>query len=1695
MTKGITFAKMITGKKKGFSLLELTATVAVIAILAVLAFPAVKNLISNTSHTRLIHDAKLLEEASLRYFIEHDEWPKLGGQNATPLTKDEILSDEDMLISNDGTEVTTKEEEFWQKVDEGEIKLYSLDMEALSQYVRIRSNASRFVLRNPLGAIYIITNTTGQSGPIVAENIVLNEDAVTLDIDQTFQLIATVLPEDAEDKTVTWISDDEAIATISETGLVTAINNGTSVITATTSNGLTATATVTVNNFDAIAFTEAYVSSLNTHTLLIAPEEDNRLYAIGSNTYGQIGDGTTNYGDYVPVDTELRGFVAVAAGSTHSTALHESKNVYQWGDGTYIGHDGYTTGSDALAPVQISLNSEGEAFTNIKAIDAALAYTIALREDGTVWTWGTNQDGVLGYEGAFQKLPKQVPGLSNIVKISAGQLHMLAVDENGNVWAWGNNSAGRLGDGGTTSRSTPQKVVGLGGVGELADIIDIAAGNSTAYALDSSGRVWAWGSGSNGRLGNGANDSSLTPVLSNMTDAVAIKSGVNALSAIALKDDGTVWAWGHGLSGGLGNGSTTAQSNPVQVTGLTDIVQIDASYRAGLAQKANGETWAWGNNSNERFSLFQPLDNLIPFKLARLNVAMKSTFASGGLSHTLVILPDKTVMASGSNSHGQLGINSTTAQNELTQVAGLTNVASVAAGRVNHSTALREDGTVWQWGRAITMGFDTGGANQLVPVRVQLDAFGNAFNNIVDIGSGSSITVALKNNGTVWVWGSDVDFLGLGENLGIERIIAPARVSLPPIVDIAVGPNYALALASDGTVWAWGANTSGQIGNGSTIQAFLPVQVPGLSNIVGVAVNSATSYALASNGTYWAWGTNTFGEFGNGTNTSSNVPVHVTTLNGAIEFASGTSNHMVALKSNGEAHAWGYNNFGSIGDGTTENKNVPTKVANSSYIAVGKGNNTGFGKTSDGKIYAWGLNASGQLGDGSLTTRFTPVQVYPVPEPVTMSSGVFASGGISHSLVILPDKTVMAAGSNVNGQLGINSTADQNKLTQVPGLTNVASVAAGYLAHSTALRGDGTVWQWGEGQYMGFGSGATPQLVPARVLTDINTNPFNSITAIGAGDTFTVAVKSDGTVWSWGIDSTQTGVLGYDNGAARVAAPRQVSGLPSIARISVGEKHTLALADNGTVWAWGNNLNGKIGNNSTTHVFTPVQVSGLSNIVDVATGNSTSYALAIDGTYYAWGNGATGRFGNDGTASSLVPVQVTTLNDAVTFANTSSPHILALTSNGETYGWGINSQGGIGDGTTAHKFVPTRVTDSNFVAIGGGSQTGFGKTADGRIFAWGGNANGRLGDGTNDNQLIPVLVYPQHTPEPPPELPAAQISAAYHHSMVLLENRDVYSFGTGRTGHGDTDGRLIPTKIETLSNAKQVAAGTWHSLILLENGDVYSFGWNKYGQLGDGTLTDRLAPTKIETLSNAKQVAVGHEHSLVLLENGDVYSFGYGFGGRLGHNNQSDSSVPMKIETLSNVKQIAAGSEHSLVLLENGDVYSFGVASYGRLGHSTTNQYVPKKIESLSNVKQISATNVHNIVLLENGDAYSFGFGGGRLGQGDLEHRLVPTKIESLSNVKQVSAGSLHSLVLLENGDVYSFGSGTAGQLGHGDTNEKLVPAKITALSNVKQVSAGVHSLVLLETGAVYSFGTGGYGALGHGDTSNKYLPTKITSF
>jgi len=352
---------------------------------------------------------------------------------------------------------------------------------------------------------------------------------------------------------------------------------------------------------------------------------------------------------------------------------------------------------------------------------------------------------------------------------------------------------------------------------------------------------------------------------------------------------------------------------------------------------------------------------------------------------------------------------------------------------------------------------------------------------------------------------------------------------------------------------------------------------------------------------------------------------------------------------------------------------------------------------SDSSVWCWGFNWYGKLGDGSDTDRSVPIRVHGPNNVGYLSSVMAIMGGESHNMALKADSTVWCWGWNGMGQLGNNdsSVTESRFPVKVAGPAGVGylhsvKVLGGRGYHSLAIKSDGTVWGWGFNRNGQLGNN-DPAHANKWYSVQVQGLDKQAISASDGYD-FSVALMSDGTLRSWGRNST--GQLG-NNDSIESDVPVTVYGLTNVIQISCGWSHALALRADSTVWAWGGNATGQLGNGTHNFSKVPLQVPGLSSIVDVSGGDGSSLALKSDGTIWKWGASDTGHTqGGPNPTDRVAPVQVTEpsgMNNLV-LARARDYHNVALAADGKVWAWGFNENGQCGDGTSANvKSVPVLV--------------------------------------------------------------------------------------------------------------------------------------------------------------------------------------------------------------------------------------------------------------------------------------------------------------------------------------------------------------------------------------------------------------------
>ena len=621
-------------------------------------------------------------------------------------------------------------------------------------------------------------------------------------------------------------------------------------------------------------------------------------------------------------------------------------------------------------------------------------------------------------------------------------------------------------------------------IGQIPGAIRIAVpeGGAHVLVLTQAGKVLAWGDNTYGQLGTGDRKAveGWLPV-EGLEEVTAIAAG--AQHSVALRADGTVWTWGSNYQGQLGDGTLVGHFRPKRVEGLTEVVSVAAGAEFTAALKRDGTLWVFGSNWGKVAPDESQRILVRPVEVRGLRLEGELQVRAGKVevradSHRAVEMVwrgwtqrERTVRAVGGGMEIAYGdkVERQALRGPLVDASAGWAIGWIEADR-EAIQAVRSE-TDQERVESVAVRAVAKGAEPRSAAAFTSSTGGT-------IAAGDFHSLRLLADGTVWTWGSN-DNGQLGDGTTTNRATPGLVSGLTGVISIAGGSGHSLALKSDGTVLAWGYNFFGGLGDGTTTNRPTPTPVSLLTGVIAIAGGGYHSLALKNDGTVWAWGLNNNGQLGNGTTNNSTTPLQVSGLTGVIAIASG-ANHSLALKSDGTVWAWGNNLYGQLGDGTTNQSTTPVPVGGGltgvTVIAIAGGSGHSLAEKNDGTVWAWGLNGNGQLGDGSTTNRPAPVQVS------LLAGAIAITGGFYHSFAVKNDGTVWAWGNNLYGQLGDGTTTQRTTPVQAFGLTGMIRIAGGGY-HSLALKNDGTAWAWGNNFYGQLGDGTTtnrptPVIVP-----------------------------------------------------------------------------------------------------------------------------------------------------------------------------------------------------------------------------------------------------------------------------------------------------------------------------------------------------------------------------------------------------------------------------------------------------------------------------------------------------------------------------------------------------------------------------------------------------------------------------------------
>ena len=1238
----------------------------------------------------------------------------------------------------------------------------------------------------------------------------------------------------------------------------------------------------------------------------------------------------------VYVEPSLGGGVLgqISAGSLHTCALTSSGGVLCWGYGP-DGRIGVGRSSNPFRPVTV-VDENNVPLSSIVQISVA-GSSCALSAEGGVYCWGAGNDGRLGNGDTVNKYSAvrvlAADGdsglLSDVIQISVNGSHACALTSNGGVVCWGKGDAGQLGNGDTVNKEHPVTVVAAEGSSDpLTGIVQIASGGEHTCALTQLGGVLCWGNGGNGRLGNGVADNKSHPVTvvdgegKSLGNIVQISSG--GIHTCALNGEGSIFCWGRGSEGQLGNDDRSDQDHPVAVVEtegstdtLTDIVQISSGGSHTCAMNREGHLACWGLGGTGQLGNdgFNDKDHPVAVVEAEGSTEPLGNIAqvdSGG-NHTCAMTTGGRVLCWGRGAGGQIGHGN--AIDSADKEAPLT-VVEKGGG----SKPLRLGIKTLPW-----ICYSDGTCQHLAPTENYQDSGGGMGSQI---STGTGFSCALTYQGGVQCWGEgNSGRLGNNANSDTDHPVAVVAVGggtdlLEDIVSIDSGYAHSCALSATGGVVCWGVGENGRLGNNASTNQNHPVAVVEsgtgtglLADIVQVGVGEAHSCALTTAGGVLCWGKATDGQLGNDSTTDSERPVAVvedasssTPLNDIIQISVG-DNHTCALTVERRVVCWGNGTNGQLGNGGTQSASAPVSVSLEDVVQISSGASHTCALKFGGGVFCWGSGTDGRLGNGDVVKQNTPVAVVEVgggPTPLGNIAQIRTGG--EHTCALNSSGEVFCWGKGTEGQLGNDDVASSDYPVAVAETGDIVQVAVGD-EHTCALTNGGKVLCWGDG-----------------------TNGELGNDDVAGSDSPVAVVDTDGSTRPLRLGVQQLPWACYRDGTCQTRPPVERyhnDGGGTLQQIALGVAHTCALSTSGQVRCWGYNGSAQLGVSDDAFgntdypelVVTSYGGAAIEDVVQVALGGRTSCALAARGTVQCWGAGDSGQVGdgNDGDGFRERPVTVvagegsTDPLRAIVQITVGESNVCALTVQGNVLCWGSGLNGilGNGDSSGEDKHYPLAVVEGagsteplgDIVQVDLGDQHACAVSFEGIVQCWGAAISGQLGN--NDPDLV---------------------SSSYPVTVVA--------------GDGSSD---------PLRDIVQVSGGETHTCALTSTGRVWCWGTGTSGQLGQGSATSTNYPVAVVSgsgstnpLTGIIQISAGGYHTCALKSSGGVVCWGSEGLGLLGNGNNSSTKRPYPVavvetegssNALANIVQIDVGNAHTCALRSTGGVACWGQASLGRLGN------------------------------------------------------------------------------------------------------------------------------------------------------------------
>ena len=1158
-----------------------------------------------------------------------------------------------------------------------------------------------------------------------------------------------------------------------------------------------------------------------------------------------------------------------------------------------------------------------------------------------------------------------------------------------NPLSWGINQYYQLALSDTVLRSSPTQI------GSTGDWSTLAVGYRYTLATKNNGTLWAVGGrADNGGFGLGSGVGYVSSPIQVGALTTWNNVGVGYYTSTAIKTDGTLWSWGQFGSGPL-NGASIGLlfgvSSPVLIGSDTDWVDMFQTQSFGLGIKTDNSLWAWGDNTYGQLGTNSPISANSPIQVGNdtdwVNIG-------GGAYSALATRTDGTLWTWGNNSNGELGINSVILRSSPVQVGGLTNWYKIVKSSTgffitqNSLFAIKTNGTLWGWGSNDVGSIgDNTVINRSSPVQIGTDT---NWNNITTAGK------ALSSDST----------------------------------------QFTIANRTDGTLWSWGGNKTGELGQNDLVYRSSPVQVGSSTTWVN-SVSSGENYAMALNGS----------------KTLPNAP------NILVAEAVSSTSVLVGVA-------------------------APIVTGTDGYV-------TYTATSSPGGFTGTLTNKYG--GGGIIVNDLIPGISYTFTVTATNSVGTSAASNPSNSVIPVdvpsPTLNLLVAGLNSNGQLGLNNIISRSSPTQV-GSINWNTISSASL-NSASIKTDGTLWMWGSNTNGELGLNDTvKRSAPIQIG-----NSYWSV--VSTNENSVGAISLDGTLWMWGYNNN--GELGLNDLVHR-SSPVQVGSSADWRNVSIRGGSTIAIKTNGTLWAWGANGSGFLGDNTRVSRSSPVQIGSDTNW-DYVVGSGTAsaavtafFARKTNGTLWSWGYNAEGQLGNNTELPRSSPTQIGNGIDWSEIAAGESSCV-AVKTNGTIWSWGGNSKGQLGlNDRGVHRSSPTQIGSDTDWLLPGGNQGFVVIKTNGTLWGWGPNTNGELGINNRIERSSPVQIGSSTNWLRLPSYGNGQ-------QMLALQ-------GTSTKPDAPTNVVATVTGISTVSVSftrplSDNGSNIFQYTVTSNPNNIKAYS-STYGPITVSNLNPQSTYTFTVIATNSVGDSLPSSTSNSITTNtpeSSAYSFGINDSGELGLNDLINRSSPVQVGSASTWNYLASGRGSILATKRTGTLWGWGSAAQGQLEVLKITRSSPVQIGALTNWSAISAGDNSSYGVKTDGTLWAWGYNNnGQLGINSIVDKSSPTLIGSDTNWIDVVAGGDFVFAIKPNGTLWAWGTNSRGELGQNNVITCSSPVQIGTDTNWSKIGTGAYNALAIKTdGTLWVWGNQSvatiyYGVLGLNDIIDRSSPVQVGS-